>query len=92
MNLLADIFRAEKPKLRPKSLGRERVYAQTWVKTHPVEIDLRINVNPAKKFLHEMIHQVRPSWSEKEVAQHENALWKRLSQRQITKLFQIMFR
>jgi hypothetical protein len=91
MTLIKDIFRAERPTLRPKSLGRERAYAQTWTKANPVEIDLRLNINPAKKYLHELIHQVRPTWSEPEVRAHEGKLWKRLTQKQITALFKMMF-
>lgn len=91
MNLLKDIFRTQRPTLRPKSLGRERAYAQTWIKTHPVEIDLRLNINPAKKYLHELIHQVRPAWTESEVKAHEGKLWKRLTQKQIAALFKMMF-
>lgn len=91
MNIIKDIFRTERPKLQPKSLGREKVFAQTWTTAHPVEIDLRLNINPAKKYLHELIHQVRPAWTEKEVKAHEGKIWRRLSQRQIEKLFKQMF-
>ena len=90
MNLLTDIFRASAPdKVEAKPL--RDVYAQTEVSFHKVEIDLKTNVNPAKKYLHERIHQVRPAWSEAEVSKHENALWKRLTHKQVEKLFRQMF-
>lgn len=91
MTLIKDIFRTEKPKVRAKSLGRENAFAQTWTKALPVDIDLRMNVNPAKKYLHELVHQVRPAWTEAEVKAHESKLWKRLTQKQILALFKMMF-
>ena len=92
MNILSDIYRAERPKVKAKTLQGQGLYGKTWITTHHVEIDLRRNTNPARTFLHEMIHQVRPAWTEKEVRGAERTIWSRMTQKQVAKLFKKMFR
>jgi hypothetical protein len=47
-----------------------------------IKIDLKRNANPVHTYLHELLHNKHPEWSETKVMRTERKLWKRLTQKQ----------
>jgi len=60
--------------------------------SHRIEIDLTGRDNIAMTFLHELIHLARPRWGEKRVLLTEKRLWKKLTHRQVARLYAKLYR
>lgn len=49
-------------------------------------------ISPAQIYLHELIHALKPNWSEKRVLATERYLWRKLTPRQRHRLYAKLFR
>ena len=56
-----------------------------------IELDLSQDQNPAKTFVHEMIHLLNPKWKEGRVLQQEEAVWSQLTEDERYNIFITLF-
>jgi len=84
------IFRVKGYKLVFKSLKRIDAFGQTMHDEKVIEIDLKTGIQPAKVFVHELLHYSYPSMCEREVTRLEGKIWDRLTVNQIYLLYKRM--
>lgn len=59
--------------------------------TH-IEIDLRSSIDPSRVFVHECIHRLEPTWSEKDVLKAERKVWRQTSRHDRYRLGRKLYR
>lgn len=57
-----------------------------------ITIDLSAHANPARIYLHELLHIYNPDWGERRVLNEERRMWKAMSTKQKHALYQELFR
>jgi hypothetical protein len=77
-----------KAKYRLIFYGLHRENAHAIAQSGLVAVDPSSNVPAAKNLLHELIHLVRPLWSETRVRTWEAKLWRKASWREKAQLYQ----
>ncbi len=87
--LVRKILRSKNLRFNFRALGREQAFAQ--IQGELIEIDLKNNIAPVKKFLHEAIHYYNPDMAHADVNLLEKAEWEKLSQKDAAKLYRKLF-
>ena len=56
-----------------------------------IKIDLKKGVNPARTYLHELIHIKYPGWTESKVRMTERLMWAKFDQERRFKVYRELF-
>lgn len=84
-----DILEAKKYPIKFRSLKADGSFGRTDFKK--IEIDLKRDISIAKVYIHEVAHILEPDMSEKDILKIERAIWKKITQKQIHKVYKKIF-